>query len=774
MHGTQTGSVYGTISGGYSQVELYKSTDPHFPKTNRELVRKAINFSQGTGWDSGTLDIPTVLTDSVSRDSFTSSNNQLWAYYGGRPLAPNWWGTGLTIETNIDTALSNVSEKPEWLTQESGSSVSITVTDSVAKQGSKSLYTTDNSSSQAGSVFNTAFDKAYTQAVIGTWMRTSSTSGNQADFYLYDNSLSTLVAVAGIGDTGYFHYWDGSFHNTNVSFSANTWYLIELEFNTDTDKYNFVVYDINNTEIVRVNNISFAVAANGIDLIRVVMTRTSFVGTACVDNYRLRSYSYPEPSASLGNEENEPAPTGSVLINNGDTYTTSNSVTLTISATDNYDSASSIQMQVSNSADFSGASWESYTTSKSWALSSGDGSKTVYVRFKDSNGNISSSYSDDITYDTTAPTASSVGASPTSSGATVSWTTNEDASSQVEYGLTTAYGLTTTETDTSPRVTSHSVTLSNLLACTAYHYRVRSKDAATNETIDSDNSFTTSGTCPTAASSNSSIQGSTTLPQGCNDTPPGAKAPWLYGAIAQDSGSVLLYFTEADEPVSKYVLEYGTKSGDYPWGSTNIGGKGTRTYLEKSLSPNTTYYFRVRAGNGCATGLWSNEISATTRPIFSTNNLDIVSSELNAVNNPTPTPTPKTNKGGTKTNEEIKPTVFNGYDVRVKVVDTNKKPVEGAKVTIHSKVQEALTNKGGIAEFKNIEAGEHRVIIAYKNYEGGQTVNLTGDFKEFDLNVTIQQKAISISPLAYGIIGVMAFIILVLVVLLKKAGKNKA
>lgn len=47
-------------------------------------------------------------------------------------------------------------------------------------------------------------------------------------------------------------------------------------------------------------------------------------------------------------------------------------------------------------------------------------------------------------------------------------------------------------------------------------------------------------------------------------------------------------------------------------------------------------------------------------------------------------------------------------------------------------------------------------MIAYNNFEGHQTVNLARDVKEFGLNVTIQQKVISLSPLAYGIIGVMA------------------
>lgn len=56
-----------------------------------------------------------------------------------------------------------------------------------------------------------------------------------------------------------------------------------------------------------------------------------------------------------------------------------------------------------------------------------------------------------------------------------------------------------------------------------------------------------------------------------------------------------------------------------------------RTYVVKHLTPNTTYYFRVRACNGCATGSWSSEISATTKSRFYLSTLEFVSTELETV-----------------------------------------------------------------------------------------------------------------------------------------------
>lgn len=93
--------------------------------------------------------------------------------------------------------------------------------------------------------------------------------------------------------------------------------------------------------------------------------------------------------------------------------------------------------------------------------------------------------------DTTPPVISGVGASSlTSSGAVISWNTNETSDTQVEYGTTSAYG-SATSLNTS-MATGHSAAISGLAASATYHYRVRSKDAAGNLAVSGDLSFTTS------------------------------------------------------------------------------------------------------------------------------------------------------------------------------------------------------------------------------------------------------------------------------------------
>ncbi len=98
--------------------------------------------------------------------------------------------------------------------------------------------------------------------------------------------------------------------------------------------------------------------------------------------------------------------TGSVSINSGANYTTTRQVTLSLSATDALPSTSIAYVIISNDPLFTGSSWVPYATQKAWWLAAGDGNKTVYVKFKDTSGNISGVYSDGIILDSVAPTGS--------------------------------------------------------------------------------------------------------------------------------------------------------------------------------------------------------------------------------------------------------------------------------------------------------------------------------------------------------------------------------
>src|SRR6185295_2370790 len=121
-----------------------------------------------------------------------------------------------------------------------------------------------------------------------------------------------------------------------------------------------------------------------------------------------------------------------------------------------------------------------------------NGSHVLTALARDAAGNQTTSEPVSVTVsnDSTPPAIADVSAlSITSSSATISWTTDEPSTSQVDYGVTTAYGSTTALNTTLD--TTHSMTMSGLAEGTLYHVRVRSIDASGNLALSGDVAFTT-------------------------------------------------------------------------------------------------------------------------------------------------------------------------------------------------------------------------------------------------------------------------------------------
>ncbi len=104
-------------------------------------------------------------------------------------------------------------------------------------------------------------------------------------------------------------------------------------------------------------------------------------------------------ASSIGWTIDLTAPTGTIKINNDARYSTNTLVNLSLTSPD----PDVVSMQFSND----GFNWtieEKFAQSRSgWTLTYGDGTKTVYVRFKDAVGNWSQSFNDSIILDTIAP-----------------------------------------------------------------------------------------------------------------------------------------------------------------------------------------------------------------------------------------------------------------------------------------------------------------------------------------------------------------------------------
>jgi len=89
---------------------------------------------------------------------------------------------------------------------------------------------------------------------------------------------------------------------------------------------------------------------------------------------------------------------------------------------------------------------------------------------------------------------------------------------------------------------------------------------------------------------------------------------------ATGAGEVRLNWLKA-ERANKYTIGFGTSSGNYIYGASNIAD--TNNFTVRFLTPGTRYYFAVKGVNECKPGDWSREWSAVvgrtgTTPFVST------------------------------------------------------------------------------------------------------------------------------------------------------------
>jgi len=187
----------------------------------------------------------------------------------------------------------------------------------------------------------------------------------------------------------------------------------------------------------------------------------------------------------------------------------------------------------------------------------------------------------------------------------VGWTTNEPATSRVEFGL----GSLTTTLGSNTLSTSHSITLTDLSATAIYTYRVSSSDRAGNGPTYSDTGYFT-----------------TQAPPG-DITAPVITAGPVVAAVA-DTSAIIQWST--DEPASSRV-EYGS-STSFTNNESSEAGVFVKNHSIRlsALAPATTYYARVHSidpdGNATVSSTFSFTTAAapdTQAPVI--DNVSIVS-----------------------------------------------------------------------------------------------------------------------------------------------------
>lgn len=173
-------------------------------------------------------------------------------------------------------------------------------------------------------------------------------------------------------------------------------------------------------------------------------------------------------------------------------------------------------------------------------------------------------------------------ANVTSTGASITWLTDQAASSQVEYGLTTSYGNLTPLDGT--LVTSHSVALTGLASNTLYHYRVISANANGSSTS-GDFTFTTSG------------------------------PPQISNVQAINVGSNAATITWTTDAPADSQVRYGLTSSYGQQTTVDPAMVTSHSVSLSGLTPSTTYHYQVVSANAYGSAQSADFTFTTTAPV---------------------------------------------------------------------------------------------------------------------------------------------------------------
>lgn len=117
---------------------------------------------------------------------------------------------------------------------------------------------------------------------------------------------------------------------------------------------------------------------------------------------------------------------------------------------------------------------------------------------------------------------------------------------------------------------------------------------------------------PSASSNNNSPSAPSPVTPSCSDTTP-TRAPDLFQI--DTAGTYANLYLSTVSGSSGYNIQFGTNSNANQYGDS-FGYSGSLWTIGRTinnLSPNTTYYFKAQAVNGCTAGHWSKIVSVKTK-----------------------------------------------------------------------------------------------------------------------------------------------------------------
>ncbi len=559
---------------GFGSYKVYRSTDQSNWSLLYTITDRATNYYGDNSVTSGTLYYYKVVTvDTPGNVSYASTisgraNGTQDAQEGGG-------GTSTDAPTITNVATSSLSSNSVTITWDTDQ-----LSNSVVGYSTTAGNFTDNTITVSSMVNNSASIGQHAAALVG--LAPNTTYYFQVKSVNVDN-VSSTSPTATSSDGYMFTTPNGTtisgVANTDVSNSRAT-----ITWNTTNNATSWIVYSTS-------SNFAYSITTGTADSV----TSHSVVVTDLSAATHYYYYVYSVYNGITTTDKN---------IINGDVeyyrFTTTNdssAPTITNIAESLLVNTSTITWTTNKSADSqiiygtttaygSTTTLDSTMTVQHSVTISGLSANTLYhykIRSTDANSNLGQSadrtFTTEAQADATAPVISNIATSSVSlTGATITWTTDENANHLVDYGPSSGYGyLAGDASDYSG--TSHSVSLTNLTGNTLYYFRVSSQDATGNTVTSSQYTFTTvpDTTAPTISNVTTAV-------------------------VNQESAVITWTTSEA----ATSDVNYGTSTSSLSYINTTSTLVTNHSVTLTGLTLNTTYYYKVTSADS------SNNIASST------------------------------------------------------------------------------------------------------------------------------------------------------------------
>jgi hypothetical protein len=554
-------------------VSSISNTSATITWTTDQASSSLVNYGTTTGYGSAsTLDPTLVTSHTVTLSGLTSGTTydfDVVSANAGAMSATSGNATFSTLSTSSPPVITNVAT-----TNLTSTSVTVTWTtdqpsSSLVNYGTTMGY---GSSSTLNTTLVTAHSVTLTGLVAGTLYDFDVTSANATSQSTTspNSTFTTPASNATPPQVGYVAFW--GINNTGITISWST----DVPANTQ------LAYGTT-TALGQLSPLQTALAAShGVVLTTLNPGTTYYFVAQSTGANGATGYSTTYSFKTTGTQTTPPPVISNVAV--------SSITNTTAIVTWTTDEAASSQVSYGVTTTYTNSSTLDPTlvTSHSVTLTGLMPGTTYDFDVMSANSVAISSTSPNATFLTTGtalgPVISNVSSSSVTSGtAIISWTTDQAATSVVNYGTTTGYG---SSTSLAPLVTTHSVTLTGLTANTTYDFDVVSANAANTSSTSTNYTFTTSS----------------------NTAPPPVISYVAYWGITS-SGVTISWST--NEPANTAVA-YGTTNALGQLSPVQTALTNSHGVTLTGLAAGTTYYFVAQSADGSGNTGYSTTFSFTT------------------------------------------------------------------------------------------------------------------------------------------------------------------